>query len=195
MSLNSEDELILNRLFMSKSIKDIPNFSNSKIVLLFILSVVLAFSCRKPTDNTNPIPEIEFLNFEAKSDTGVFTLSFKDGDGDVGLRPSDTTGDFHFSSEFYNNLFFEYYEKHDFNGWIPGRNFFGDTIIHGYRLPFLEPNGKEKNLQGEIQITLEPRYYNPNSNNSDTIKFVIYLYDRALNKSNEVETFEIIRTL
>lgn len=151
-------------------------------------------SCKKPDTNNNPIPEIEFLDFKAKGDTGVFTVSFKDGDGDIGLKPSDTIGEFHYSKPFYNNMFFEYYEKNDFLGWQKGKNSQGEDIVIERRLPYLEPNGSDKSLEGEIQITLEPRYFNPASKNSDTVKFVIYLYDRQLNKSNEVETFEIIRT-
>jgi hypothetical protein len=153
----------------------------------------VAISCRKGVNDFPPEPNIEFLNFRALADTGIMTIKFQDGDGNLGLKLSDTLGDFHFSKPFYHNLFFEYYEKDDFNGWQPGVDFFGSPIIFKYRLPYMEPNGRNKSLEGEIQITMEPRYFNPSSPNSDTIKFIIYLYDRDLNKSNEVETFEIYR--
>ncbi len=195
MSLNSEDELILNTSDMSKSSENIVLFSLPKIMLILLAAMCVAISCKKPGSDLPPEPQIEFLNFKAQGDTGIMTIKFQDGDGNIGLGTGDTLGDFHFSKPFYHNLFFEYYEKDDFNGWQPGTDFFGNPIIYKYRLPYLEPNGKQKQLEGEIQITMEPRYFNAASTNSDSVKFIIYLYDRSLNKSNELETPEIIREI
>jgi hypothetical protein len=195
MSLNSEDELILNTSDMSKSSENIVLFSFPKIMLILLAAMSVAISCKKPGGDLPPEPQIEFLSFKTQGDTGIMTIKFQDGDGNIGLGTGDTLGDFHFSKPFYNNLFFEYYEKDDFNGWQPGLDVNGNHIIYKYRVPFLTPNGKDKHLTGEIEITMEPRYFNPTSSNSDSLKFIIYLYDRSLNKSNEVETPEIIREI
>jgi hypothetical protein len=127
------------------------------------------------------------------NDSASLVISFTDGDGDIGLRQSDTTGNFSSTNYFHHNLFVEYYEKDDALGWVRGKTLAGDDINFLYRVPYLTPNGNNKALKGEIAVTIEPTYYNPFSTQSDTIMFKISLADRNLNVSNVVESGVITR--
>ncbi|MBA7579337.1 hypothetical protein ES708_21207 [subsurface metagenome] len=52
-----------------------------------------------------------------------------------------------------------------------------------YRIPYIESEGQNKTLKGEIQVDffyLIIKY--------DTIKYKFYIVDRALHKSNDQET-------
>ena len=78
----------------------------------------------------------------------------------------------------------EYFEKQ--NGTWANIN---PVIPYYYRIPILY-NGSDDSVEGDIEISMAS-YYNPYSD-YDTIKFQIHIMDRALNKSNIVETSEII---
>ena len=77
----------------------------------------------------------------------------------------------------------------------PGGNNFptADSITFSYRLENLTPTGQNKALRGDIEITMEPHYFNPNSNHNDSIMFSILLIDRSQNHSNLVESPLIVR--
>lgn len=158
-----------------------------------ILGVVaLGFSsCLKPKEY-DVVPVIEYKSFTPSGDTAFLSITFTDGDGDVGLAEYETQPPYDTSSKFYYNLFINYYEK--VNGvWVQGTNALGEPVQFNYRVPYLTPEGNNKALKGEIQVKLSPRYYNVASPDSDTIKFDIQLADRALQLSNIVETPEIVR--
>jgi hypothetical protein len=57
----------------------------------------------------------------------------------------------------------------------------------------MTPVGQNKALKGEIEIILEPFYFNPISNHSDSIKFSILLIDRSFNHSNLIFSSTIVR--
>ena len=61
-------------------------------------------------------------------------------------------------------------------------------MSQSYRLENITPSGQNLALRGNIEIILEPFYFNPNSNHSDSIRFSILLIDRALNHSNLIYT-------
>ena len=67
----------------------------TKITVVFvILGTLLTSSCLKPEEYANE-PKIEFVSFEAQGDSsGVFVVSFTDGDGDIGLNIADTFDSF-----------------------------------------------------------------------------------------------------
>lgn len=161
---------------------------------LFFLTLLLGsffMGCLKPQEF--PIePYVEFQSFTPMSDSGELVVFFTDGDGDVGLSESDTTGQFSSTQKYHHNLFVEYFEK--VNGqWEAGKDLLGNDIVFLYRVPVLTPSGKNKALKGKIKVTMEPTYYNPLSANSDTIKYRVMLVDRALHESNVVESIEITR--
>lgn len=164
----------------------------AKIIGIVLIIAFSLTSCLKPEVFPNE-PVIKFERIEIMNDSANLIISFVDGNGDIGLLESDTTGNYHSSQKYHNNLFIEYYEKDDILGWQKGKNALGDEIVFLYRVPYLTPNGKNKALKGEIKITIEPSYFNPLSSQSDTVKFKIYLVDRTFNESNVVESNIITR--
>lgn len=158
----------------------------ASIGVLFLLS-----SCFKK-DDFESTPEIEFQSFDIFGDTAVLTISFQDGEGDIGLEPDQLEPPFDLNSPYHHNLFLKYYEKVDGQGWQPGLDLTGQPIVFRNRLrPIF--TGKPKSIKGTIQYTIEPIFYNLISADNDTIKYEIMLVDRALNESNWIETGTIIR--
>ena len=170
------------------------------LILVAVLGSIL-FSCRRIEEY--PIePAITYDNFvlllntqTGKTDRGVLSISYTDGDGDLGLDPGDTLPPFDKGSDYYYNILIKYFEKQ--NGtfvevpllsWNPDNQQY-DTITFNGRFPNLTPEHGNKNIKGVIQDTL---YVNNPLSDFDTIKYKVSIYDRALHLSNEVETPEII---
>ena len=174
-------------------------FSGPKLqILLFTVLVLLLASCLK-TQSISDIPSIQFLSFTrtGPSDTaGAFlTISFKDGDGDIGrLNPADTNPPYNSSSPYRYDLNMIFY------GLAQGDNQFrryynpvsNDSFMLGYTLPVLPAAiGNNKALSGQISIYIQAPFYPVGLNPKVTFtawKFDIYIYDRALHKSNVVST-------
>lgn len=165
---------------------------NTKITLILLIALIGLASCLKP-ETFPEEPAINFESFSILKDSGELVISFTDGNGDIGLNEDDTTGNFAPNKLYHHNLFIEYYEKDNVLGWVRGKDLSGEDISFLYRIPYLTPNGNNKALKGNIEIVIEPTYYNPLSSQSDTVKYRIKLVDRALNESNEIETPAIIR--
>jgi hypothetical protein len=166
-------------------------------ISLILTGFLLLFgSCYKRSDYPD-IPHIELadahkINKGQDLDSFYFTISYLDGDGDLGLAQSDTFAPYNKPPYFYN-FFIEYYEKvnGDFRRVKPilsGGNI--DTIGYYYRFPVLNSSDKPKTIKGELTVGIlhgiAPVY-------SNIVKFKIYIYDRKLQKSNVVETPEIRR--
>ena len=170
---------------------------------LFLIGVIGTFlvSCRKFEEY--PIePVITFDNFTlllnsqtGTTERGVLSIGYTDGDGDLGLNTGDTLSPFDRNGSYYYNFIVKYYEMQ--NGtfvevpllsWNPDSQKY-DTITFNGRFPNLTPENGNKAIKGVIQDTL---YINNPLSDFDTIKFKVSIYDRALHKSNEVETPEIV---
>ena len=165
------------------------------LFITLLLVLIFSYACTKK--DVYPVePHIDFKSFEKIFDTkandtvGVIGLYFTDGDGDLGLRPTDTTINYRY------NLFIKYFEKKKGKfeeviltapSSLPGKL---DTLWFNARIPDLTPAGKTKTITGEIYDTLYIN--NLKSSLSDTIKYQIYIQDRALHKSNVVATPEFI---
>lgn len=148
-------------------------------------------SCFKQEDF--PVePIISFKDFNIQGDSAMLAFNFTDGDGDLGLAPEDTLSPYNPTSEFYYNIYVKYFEKDDSQGWVTGKNLQGDDLIYAYRIKPINFKGKTKSIKGIIEINMGTLYFNPFSAQSDTIKYSIQLIDRALHKSNIVETEQII---
>jgi len=169
-----------------------------KVIRLFIWGVLfLILSCRKDEQFSNT-PQIRFDGFQkvqaqnGKDSAGIMKIYFTDGDGDVGLNPSDTLAPFNKGNLYYYNFFVSFFEKQ--NGeWVkvsfpppfPG----GDTLSNNARIPYLTPEGQNKTLEGTIEMGL---FTGSPFSPYDTVKYQVSLCDRALNRSNQIETPEII---
>ena len=167
----------------------------SALFITLFLVLIFSYACTKRDvypvephiDLILPIVKIPALS--GIDSVGVIKLYFTDGDGNLGLRPTDTTINYRY------NLFIKYFEKKKgkFEEIIlttlnPITNKLDTLWFHG-RIPYVTPVGKTKAISGEISDTLPiNNIYSP----YDTIKYQIYIQDRALHKSNVVETPEIV---
>ena len=160
------------------------------IFAAFILLLILS-SCFKK-DDFSSTPAIEFQSFDILGDSAKITISFQDGEGDIGLEPDQLSPPFDVNSTYHYNLFLKYYEKVDGQGWQPGLDLSGEPIVFRNRLRPIY-TGKPKSIKGTIEYTIEPIFYNQLSTDNDTIKYEIMLVDRELNESEWIETGTIIR--
>ncbi len=156
-------------------------------LLLVLMTVGIIASCQKKEEYPI-IPEIEFDRFVKLwnpqtmiYERGVFVISFKDGDGDIGLRGSDTVAPYDY------NLFINYYELQNGDSV---RVVISDSNEFNARIPMLTPRGSNKSISGIIEDTLFMYNY---QSTFDTIMFDAYLVDRALHESNVINTGWFLR--
>tara|TARA_B100000768_G_scaffold142155_1_gene133972 strand:+ start:226 stop:657 length:432 start_codon:yes stop_codon:yes gene_type:complete len=133
--------------------------------LTYILIVILLFACKKD-DALSLAPTIEYqsispLTAQEYIDDIIITISYTDEDGDLGENSPDI-----------DNLFIE-----------DSRN----GIVYHFRIPQLAPNGYQIDMQGIFNITINGSGIT-NSSNSQQVNYVIYVKDRAGNKSNTITT-------
>jgi len=162
------------------------------VVLFFFLFIFQA--CQKE-NQFSPIPEIRLLAFnqivgqDLKDSSGELKIGFTDGDGDMGLLPEDTLPPYQVQGNFYYNFVVKYFEKQQGN-WIEINTLpNGNPLINSARIPNITPSGQRKTLEGEISISL---FTNNPFSTFDTIRYECFIYDRALNKSNTIQTNEIV---
>jgi len=153
------------------------------ILTTILLATIIAFSSCIKKNNLPPQPKIEFLDFSVYDvDSATCTVSFQDGDGDIGALDGKE-----------KNLFLTYYYKDEATGQFllfdnPSTSNI-DTLIFEHSIPNLTPEGQNKSLEGEIQAKFSSLFFFPGHK---VIKYEIYLIDRAGNESNKVLTNEII---
>jgi hypothetical protein len=159
------------------------------LAFLLITGAIGLSSCIKQ-ENYPIIPEIAYqwmnLYFDTSSPyatTGILSITFQDGDGDIGLNPRDTLPPYNYGGAYYYNYVIKYYEKRD-TSYV----FLNLDPPFSTRIPVLNPNYPGKPIKGVIVDTLmldpTPDY--------DTIRLELYIYDRALHKSNVLTTPDII---
>ena len=167
-------------------------------LFLTAFNIIVLTGCKKD-DSSAAVnaPGISFKSANLETtDTGSrvlkITIGYTDLDGDIGLSQSDTSGQFSENSPYYYNLMAYYYEfingkytqltpKYPFN--------IGDTIRFNGRLPILTPAGYHKSITGDIVYSIN---LDAAPIKSNTIKFKIWIYDRALHKSNIIDTGDIV---
>jgi hypothetical protein len=156
----------------------------------FVLVTVVFLSACIKEKNFSSLPIIKFKNFILYSkDSADIIISFTDGDGDIGLTQEDTSGVFGPSSFYNKNLYIRYLYKTFDGRFVPYEKAPGDTLDFAYRIPKLIPDNQQKRaLSGEIRVNL-----NKVIAIHDTIQYDVYLIDKALHKSNVVNTGTIIR--
>jgi hypothetical protein len=156
--------------------------------IAMMASIVSAVSCMKK-EQYPIIPEIRYESFIAEYDTnpypsrGYLTISFKDGDGDIGLRSTENDPPYDSAGPYYFNYVISYFEKR--NGVFTEVTL---TPSLSARIPLLTPDEPNRAIKGIIVDTLPlnpaPQY--------DTIMLKFFIYDRALHKSNVDSTPSII---
>lgn len=167
-----------------------PRLITAMLTALVVPVIIVLSSCIKQ-ESYPVIPEIGFSGFAGIFDTsqypvyGIITITFQDGDGNIGLSPRDTMYPYQKNGPYYYNYVIKYFEKRD-TGWA-------ELVLDpplSSRIPVLNPDYPGKAIKGVIVDTIPmnpaPQY--------DTIRFELYIYDRTLNKSNTITTPQFVLT-
>jgi len=158
----------------------------TKISLILVLPILAVIAgCIK--EEQYPVePHIEFIEFATLTDVtgkidslGLLRISYTDGDGDIGFYPDEPVEPLNYN--YYLKMF--QYVNNQLVEVEPANN----EVPFNARIPILTPTGRNKNIKGTIDRSLD-LYFARQVLLSDTIKFEIYIKDRALNVSNVVET-------
>ncbi|MFT6210382.1 MAG: hypothetical protein ACJAYA_000915 [Bacteroidia bacterium] len=137
-----------------------------KKTLWIVLGMMGALSaCTKLTE-ISEVPEIAFQSVVPNvvteyQDSLYFTVSYRDGNGDLGENNTDN-----------NNLFIE-----------DSRN----QVTYGFRIQQLAPNNADIAIQGNLNVTL-PNTAIINGGASESVSYSIWVVDRAGNESNRVSS-------
>jgi hypothetical protein len=164
-----------------------PMNKNTNRFLFIIICALILSGCAKK-ENFPIIPEIGFLDYENEFGTGqyavrgILTFSYQDGDGDIGLTDAQTNPPYNIEGDYYYNLVVTYYEK--LNGAYQKLDL---PINPSSRIPWLSAESNRA-IKGTITDTL---ILDPNPS-YDTLKIEVFIYDRALHKSNVISTPDII---
>jgi len=167
-------------------------------IVSFLSLVLLTFAlsrCGEPL-----FPDKPFISFKnitpwplPNKDSLVITIFFRDGDGNVGILPGDTTTAYDYYIDAFKRLGVDDEGKPNF---VPvefptaGINFNG-------RIPLLKPDGKPGPIEGDLDYSLPIEYPQDFSNDryifpGDTLRFKIFIVDQSGNQSNTVETTEVV---
>lgn len=170
---------------------------------LFILMVVLlvANSCnRVPTFPDTPIIRFKSVTYEPRTnseglDRLSVTVSFQDGNGDLGLNANEQDPPFNYQNpdSSINPNFFNFFvtilvQQTDgsFQPYQFPEGF--ESISLNSRFLRLKEDEKPAPLEGEINYAKDLAFADLPDLRNQTVKLSIFIQDRALNKSNTVES-------
>ncbi len=139
------------------------------------------FACVKKTTYSTT-PEISFNSFSPYiGDSADIDINFKDGDGDIGVSSSDST----------RTMWINYYYKdtvtQKYVAFCYGCG--TDSLKTSYVIRAPKDSYLGKPISGEIIVRLQQYRHSRKIKN---LKYVVYLYDKAGNKSNVIETPELV---
>jgi hypothetical protein len=164
-------------------------YSKIRLISIIIIIILITLYCKEKEEYSD-VPSIKYESLNILSVTKDTTsiqlkISFTDGDGDIGRESGDKTTDF----------YIKYFEKQ--NGKYNQVTIYNadsnryDTINYNSIIPYLTPDGKNKNLKGDISIRMIVYNY-ALKQKDDTIAFKFYITDRANHKSNEIMSPDLI---
>lgn len=135
------------------------------LLLLFTATAFGLASCNQ-TAEISEVPEISFVSVVPNvvteyQDSLVFTISYLDGDGDLGQNNTDN-----------DNLYIQ-----------DSRN----QVAYGFRIQQLAPDNANISIQGNLNVTL-PNTAIINGGASESVTYTIWVVDRAGNESNRVSS-------
>ena len=136
--------------------------------IIYLFAIVLLFSCEKE-QVISDTPIIEFKSIspttvQEYSDDIIITITYSDGNGDLGQNDPDI-----------HNLFVE-----------DNRN----GIVYQFRIPHLAPDNNSIAIEGDFNITINGSGIT-NESSSQQVNYSIYVTDRVENKSNTIITSNI----
>lgn len=149
--------------------------------------------CKPESLDYSNVPEIGLVdvdlmkNLEGKDSIIQLTISYQDGDGDIGLTDADTAAPYNVGSLYAHNLPITFMVEDTSGEYVELVN---KTTGRPYgnnhaRIPVITPTGKYKAVRGTMIINLTA---NPAAQNPDKVFLELKLIDRALNVSNQVRT-------
>ncbi|OUJ72594.1 hypothetical protein [Hymenobacter crusticola] len=163
---------------------------------MLMLFVSLAVSSCITAPDYPDTPEISFKGITQqyfKTDDGEFdsvkvTITFRDGDGDLGLKNEDTNPPYQEKNldgtpnRFYNNYFLQPQIRQS-DGSYQNLN-----VGYGYyqRYPYLNTSGRSEPLKGDL--TFSYKFFAGTFPKGSNIRFQVSIVDRALHESNTVVT-------
>ena len=168
-------------------------------IAAFVLLVLLTFAlsrCGEPI-----FPERPFISFKkigppirlSNKDSLVITIFFRDGDGNIGISGEDTVTAYDYFMTGYKRLGVDDQGNPNF---VPVE-FPTTGIDFNGRIPVLKPDGQPGPIEGDLDYSIPIDFPQDFSNEryilpGDTLKFEIHIFDRSGNKSNTVETTEVV---
>ncbi len=175
---------------------------SKKNLFLPLTMLLLLVACVKDEPQFPIEPSIELKSIQDtilnNGDKIKFILSFKDGDGDFGIRegtptPPDPVTDncsFGKSAQQADTLFRKILDNPTFNVfYYVIRN--GDSCLEYIGTPFIPERGKSKSIQGEIEFETPSLQCAP-LKTIDTFQFGLLIKDRANHFSNYVRSPKVI---
>lgn len=137
-----------------------------QLLLLLFTATAFGLSSCNETAEISEVPEISFVSVVPNvvteyQDSLVFTISYLDGDGDLGQNNTDN-----------DNLYIQ-----------DSRN----QVAYGFRIQQLAPDNANISIQGNLNVTL-PNTAIVNGNASESVTYTIWVVDRAGNESNRVSS-------
>ncbi len=137
-----------------------------KFLPLSVIALIMAIASCNVAPGVSEVPEISFESVSPNvvteyQDSLYFTISYRDGDGDLGENNTDD-----------NNLFIQ-----------DSRN----QVTYGFRIQQLAPDNADIAIQGNINVTL-PNTAIINGGASESVSYTIWVVDRAGNESNRVNS-------
>lgn len=136
---------------------------------IFLAMLAVAVGGCADDAGISEVPEIEFVSATpqtviAYQDSLVVTISYRDGDGDLGENDTDQ-----------NNLFLE-----------DSRN----GVVYGFRIRQLAPDDATIAIEGNLNVTM-PNVPIIGSGNTESLNYSIWVVDRAGNESERVSSSAI----
>ena len=163
-------------------------------VLFTCIFISLFFLACLDKEDFSYIPHIEYKEMLLNDNSIIVKISFTDGDGDIGLKDGEE-GPYAPCTDYHHNLFVDPYimidgefkervfldhESKCFPKHAPDTGFYPDTNGYVFRTAYLVPEGKDKNLEGDMYVTLNDALI---TFEGDTVKFQIKLLDRLIMKA------------
>jgi len=170
-------------------------------LLLFCVGLFAFFQACVPRPTFPFVPNIKFESISKVTirsatdpkDSIIVAIRFEDGNGDLGLGPTDTLPPYQTlnADRTPNEFFFNYYVRM----FRKNRGRYEEVVFTGLtlngRFPLLNTSRQNRPLQGVIRRGIEIRTAAYPFVN-DTVRFEIQIADRALNKSNIIRTDSIV---
>jgi hypothetical protein len=138
---------------------------HNRYTIIYLL-IFFFIACKKEKNPISDTPEIAFVSvtpatLQAYNEKLTFTISYIDGDGDLGENNADA-----------KNFFL-----------VDNRN----NVTYHFRIPELAPTGSGIAIKGNLNVSLD----NAGLSGDDSVQiynYTIYVKDRAGHESNRVGT-------